>query len=72
MTKEVHLSKAPEHHVEYCLEADESDEAAGGGHPTNAYWLPGCCPHVIGREIRLPESFDALVAEGAAELEPKS
>src|SRR6185295_14812208 len=34
---------------------------AGGGHPTNAYWLPGCCPHVIGREIRLPESFDALL-----------
>jgi hypothetical protein len=45
---------------------------AGGGHPTNAYWLPGCCPHVIGREIRVPESFDALVAEGEAELEPKA
>lgn len=41
---------------------------AGGGHPTNAYWLPGCCPHVIGREIRLPESFDALLAEAGAEF----
>ena len=45
---------------------------AGGGHPTNAYWLPGCCPHVIGREIRVPESFDALVDEGETELEPKA
>lgn len=36
---------------------------AGGGHPTNACWLPGCCPHVIGREIRVPESFPALLAE---------
>ena len=40
---------------------------AGGGHPTNACWLPGCCPHVIGRDIRLPEAFDALLAEAAAE-----
>jgi len=45
---------------------------AGGGHPTNAYWLPGCCPHVIGRKIRVPESFDALLAEAAADLEPNS
>jgi hypothetical protein len=45
---------------------------AGGGHPTNAYWLPGCSPHVIGREIRVPESFDALLAEAAAELEPNT
>ncbi len=41
---------------------------AGGGHPTNAYWLPGCCPHVIGREIRLPESFDRLLDEAGAEF----
>ena len=39
---------------------------AGGGHPTNACWLPGCCPHVIGREIRLPESLPALLAEAEA------
>ena len=43
---------------------------AGGGHPTNAYWLPGCCPHVIGREIRVPESFETLLAEAAVELDP--
>lgn len=36
---------------------------AGGGHPTNSYWLQGYSPGVIGREIRLPESFDELLAE---------
>ncbi len=36
---------------------------AGGGHPTNAYWLPACCPHVIGREISVPGNFAALLAE---------
>ncbi len=40
---------------------------AGGGHPTNACWLPGCSPRVIGREIRVPESFDRLLAEAATE-----
>jgi hypothetical protein len=45
---------------------------AGGGHPTNVYWLPGCCPHVIGREVRVPESFDALLAEAAAEQDSKT
>jgi len=36
---------------------------AGGGHPTNAYWLPACCPHVIGREISIPPDFAALLAD---------
>ena len=45
---------------------------AGGGHPTNAYWLPGCCPHVIGREIRVPESFGTLLAEAGAELDAQA
>jgi hypothetical protein len=35
---------------------------AGGGHPTNVCWLPGCSPHVIGRRIHLPCTWDALVA----------
>jgi hypothetical protein len=35
---------------------------AGGGHPTNSYWLQGYSPRVIGREIRLPESFAQLLA----------
>lgn len=36
---------------------------AGGGHPTNAYWLPGCCPHVIGRTFSLPAAFGQLLHE---------
>ena len=27
---------------------------AGGGHPTNSYWLQGYSPRVIGREIHQP------------------
>jgi hypothetical protein len=41
---------------------------AGGGHPTNSYWLQGYSPRVLGREIELPESFEQLVAEGARAL----
>ncbi len=41
---------------------------AGGGHPTNAYWLPACCPRVIGREVKLPEAFAALLAEADRDL----
>jgi hypothetical protein len=36
---------------------------AGGGHPTNSYWLQGYSPDVIGREIRLPDSFARLLEE---------
>jgi hypothetical protein len=36
---------------------------AGGGHPTNSYWLQGYSPAVIGREIRVPASFDRLRAD---------
>lgn len=41
---------------------------AGGGHPTNAYWLQGNGPRVIGREIRVPESFRCLLAEADRDL----
>jgi len=41
---------------------------AGGGHPTNACWLPACCPHVVGRQIALPEGFDTLLAEADRDL----
>jgi hypothetical protein len=34
---------------------------AGGGHPTNSYWLQGYSPRVVGREIRLPERFPQLL-----------
>jgi hypothetical protein len=41
---------------------------AGGGHPTNSYWLQGYCSHVIGREIRVSESFEQLLAEADRDL----
>ena len=41
---------------------------AGGGHPTNSYWLQGYSPSVIGREIRVPESFDRLLMEADLDL----
>jgi hypothetical protein len=39
---------------------------AGGGHPTNSYWLQGYSPAVSGREIRLPDSFGELLAKASA------
>ncbi len=36
---------------------------AGGGHPTNSYWLQGYCPRVIGRPINIPDDFARLLAE---------
>ena len=41
---------------------------AGGGHPTNSYWLQGYSPRVIGREIRVPEAFDRLLADADRDL----
>src|SRR5262249_61485656 len=41
---------------------------AGGGHPTNSYWLQGYSPGVIGREMRLPRDFARLVAEAGRDL----
>jgi hypothetical protein len=41
---------------------------AGGGHPTNSYWLQGYSPRVIGREIRVPESFDRLLVDADRDL----
>jgi hypothetical protein len=41
---------------------------AGGGHPTNAYWLPACCPHVIGRTVDVPSNFEQLLADADREL----
>jgi hypothetical protein len=34
---------------------------AGGGHPTNSHWLEGYSPHVVGREIIVPERFTQLL-----------
>jgi hypothetical protein len=41
---------------------------AGGGHPTNSYWLQGYSPGVIGRAISVPEGFADLLAEADREL----
>jgi hypothetical protein len=41
---------------------------AGGGHPTNAYWLPACCPHVIGRTVDVPSDFEQLLADADRDL----
>jgi hypothetical protein len=38
---------------------------AGGGHPTNSYWLQGYSPGVIGRRIETPAGFAGLLAEAA-------
>jgi hypothetical protein len=41
---------------------------AGGGHPTNSYWLQGYSPAVIGRRIALPAHYDELLAEADRDL----
>ena len=43
---------------------------AGGGHPTNSYWLQGYSPGVIGRAIELPSSFEGLLADAERDLGP--
>ena len=40
----------------------------GGGHPTNSFWLQGYSPRVIGREIRVPETFEQLLVEADRDL----
>jgi hypothetical protein len=41
---------------------------AGGGHPTNSYWLQGYSPGVVGREVHVPEQFPALLAEAERQI----
>ena len=41
---------------------------AGGGHPTHSFWLQGNSPAVIGRQMRVPETFDALIEEAAKDM----
>jgi len=41
---------------------------AGGSHPTNSYWLQAFSPRVTGREVRVPESFERLLAEADRDL----
>jgi hypothetical protein len=44
---------------------------AGGGHPTNSYWLQGYSPGVVARLIEPPPALDALLAEAERELGPR-
>jgi hypothetical protein len=41
---------------------------AGGGHPTNSYWLQGYSPAVIGRQIEVPPHFEQLLQEAERDL----
>jgi hypothetical protein len=40
----------------------------GGGHPTNSFWLQGYSPRVIGKEVRVPETFEQLLMEADRDL----
>jgi hypothetical protein len=44
---------------------------AGGGHPTNSYWLQGYSPSVVGRPIELPAAFETLLAAADRDLGPR-
>jgi hypothetical protein len=44
---------------------------AGGGHPTNSYWLQGYSPGVVGRPIELPSSLESLLADAEHDLGPR-
>ena len=41
---------------------------AGGGHPTNSYWLEGYSPHVVGRKIAVPADFAQLLIEADRDI----
>lgn len=41
---------------------------AGGGHPTNSYWLESYGPEVVGKPIDLPDTFDTLLKEADRDL----
>jgi hypothetical protein len=43
---------------------------AGGGHPTNSYWLQGYSPGVVGRVVEVPASFESLLADAVRDLGP--
>lgn len=41
---------------------------AGGGHPTNSYWLESYGPEVVGRPIAVPDAFTTLLKEAERDL----
>ena len=44
---------------------------AGGGHPTNSYWLQGYSPGVVGRPVEVPPTFERLLADAERDLGPR-
>jgi hypothetical protein len=44
---------------------------AGGGHPTNSYWLQGYSPGVVGRLVEASPALDTLLAEAERDLGPR-
>ena len=41
---------------------------AGGGHPTNSYWMEGYSPHVVGRPIDTPKDFTKLLVQAERDI----
>ena len=41
---------------------------AGGGHPTNSYWMEGYSPHVVGRKIQIPIDFTQLLEQADRDI----
>jgi len=41
---------------------------AGGGHPTHSQWLQAHSPSVIGKIVRVPETFERLLADADRDL----
>jgi hypothetical protein len=41
---------------------------AGGGHPTNSYWMEGYSPHVVGRSVDIPEDFARLLEQADRDI----
>ncbi len=40
----------------------------GGGHPTNSYWMEVYSPHVVGRQVQLPDNFLALLKQAERDI----
>ena len=41
---------------------------AGGGHPTNSYWMEGYSPDVVGRRISVPADFTRLLEQADRDI----
>lgn len=41
---------------------------AGGGQPTNSYWMEGYSPHVVGRKSGIPGGFERLLEQADRDI----